>query len=195
VSEEPAAGTGDRRRDPGYHLIGTGRRAFEAAIGFRASRWGYLWHLRIRTAGDYIAAILTIAGVVILLPVWELKRVGFEPTVAHPDRAVGLLALDRCSRGARESLGDQRAGRDGPPRPRAPRRHSAASTHPDRGGRRFSRRPRRSKNTFARLEIHYLASPDAELHFALLSDWIDAPDEHTAQDAALLDVAIEGIAR
>ncbi len=46
-----------------------------------------------------------------------------------------------------------------------------------------------------RLEIHYLASPDGELHFALLSDWTDAPTERTAEDAALLDVAIEGIAR
>ena len=46
-----------------------------------------------------------------------------------------------------------------------------------------------------RLEIHYLASPDGELHFALLSDWTDAPAEHTAEDAALLDIAIEGIAR
>ena len=40
-----------------------------------------------------------------------------------------------------------------------------------------------------RLEIHYLASPDGELHFALLSDWTDAPAEHTAGDAALLDIA------
>ena len=25
-----------------------------------------------------------------------------------------------------------------------------------------------------RLEVHHLASPDGELHFALLSDWLDA---------------------
>ena len=42
-----------------------------------------------------------------------------------------------------------------------------------------------------RLEIHYLASPDAELHFALLSDWTDAPTEHTDGDAALLDIAVK----
>ena len=30
-----------------------------------------------------------------------------------------------------------------------------------------------------RLEIHYLASPDGELYFALLSDWTDAPTENT----------------
>ena len=27
----------------------------------------------------------------------------------------------------------------------------------------------------ARLEIHYLANPEGSLHFALLSDWVDAP--------------------
>jgi cyclic beta-1,2-glucan synthetase len=194
VSEEPAAGTGDRRRDPGYHLIGTGRRAFEAAIGFRASRWGYLWHLRIRTAGDYIAAILTIAGVVILLPVWELNGwglsqpwlilialLGFLPSI---DAAVALVNRS-VTRGLAATVLPGLALRDGiPPHLRTliavPTLLTTAAA---------------VEEHIARLEIHYLASPDAELHFALLSDWIDAPDEHTAQDAALLDVAIEGIAR
>ena len=45
-----------------------------------------------------------------------------------------------------------------------------------------------------RLEIHYLASPDEQLHFALLSDWMDAAAERMPEDDALLDVAIVGIA-
>ena len=28
-----------------------------------------------------------------------------------------------------------------------------------------------------RLEVHYLANPDGDLRFALLSDWTDAPAE------------------
>ena len=46
-----------------------------------------------------------------------------------------------------------------------------------------------------RLEIHYLASPEGNLHFALLSDWVDAMTEHLEDDAALLAAAAEGIAR
>ena len=46
-----------------------------------------------------------------------------------------------------------------------------------------------------RLEVHYLASTEGELHFALLTDWTDAASEHTPSDAALLQVAVEGIAR
>src|SRR2546430_3440650 len=45
------------------------------------------------------------------------------------------------------------------------------------------------------LEVHYLASPEGELYFALLSDWTDAPSENAAGDAALLDIAVAGIAR
>ena len=37
-----------------------------------------------------------------------------------------------------------------------------------------------------RLEIHYLASAQGDLHFALLSDWRDAPSEHGDSDDELL---------
>ncbi len=46
-----------------------------------------------------------------------------------------------------------------------------------------------------RLEIHYLASPEGELYFALLSDWTDATSEIAAGDEALLALAAEAIAR
>ena len=52
-----------------------------------------------------------------------------------------------------------------------------------------------SKPRSITFEIHYLASPDRELYFALLSDWTDAPTENTAGDAALLSVAGDAIAR
>ncbi len=45
-----------------------------------------------------------------------------------------------------------------------------------------------------RLEVHYLASSHGELHLALLLDWTDAATEHTADDAALLQIAADGIA-
>ena len=45
-----------------------------------------------------------------------------------------------------------------------------------------------------RLEIHFLANPDGDLRFALLSDWTDAPTETMPDDDRLLAAAIEGIA-
>jgi cyclic beta-1,2-glucan synthetase len=46
-----------------------------------------------------------------------------------------------------------------------------------------------------RLEVHYLANQDGCLHYALLSDWLDAPQETLPSDGLLLAKAINGIAR
>ena len=46
-----------------------------------------------------------------------------------------------------------------------------------------------------RLEVHYLANPDGDLRFALLSDWTDAPAETVPGDDDTLAAAREGIAR
>ena len=46
-----------------------------------------------------------------------------------------------------------------------------------------------------RLEIHHLASPEGDLHFALVSDWTDAANEYADGDAALVAAAAEGVAR
>ncbi len=46
-----------------------------------------------------------------------------------------------------------------------------------------------------RLEIHYLANPDGDLRFALLSDWVDAPSESVEGDDELLSAAADGIER
>ena len=43
------------------------------------------------------------------------------------------------------------------------------------------------------LEVRYLANRDACLHFGLLSDWMDAPAEELAHDAALLQLATQRI--
>ena len=46
-----------------------------------------------------------------------------------------------------------------------------------------------------RLEVHYLASAGGDIHFALLSDWTDAPTETTASDSPMQTLATAGIAR
>ncbi len=46
-----------------------------------------------------------------------------------------------------------------------------------------------------RLEVHYLATQDGDIRFALLSDWIDSTTETLPGDADLLAAAAAGIAR
>ncbi len=183
----------ERRRDPGYHLIGAGRRAFERAVGYRAG-WSSAARFTTRGAGEYIAAVASIAGVVLLLPLIEmhargvgnaslalLALLGMVPSI---DAAIALVNR-AVTRGRGATILPGLALREGiPPHlrtmivmPALLTTRAAIEEH------------------IERLEIHYLASPDGGLHFALLSDWIDAPVEQTAGDTALLDVAIEGIAR
>jgi cyclic beta-1,2-glucan synthetase len=45
------------------------------------------------------------------------------------------------------------------------------------------------------LEVHYLATQDGDIRFALLTDWADAATETAAQDEELLSLAAAGIAR
>lgn len=44
------------------------------------------------------------------------------------------------------------------------------------------------------MELHYLRNRDPNLGFAILTDFSDAPEEHTPQDDTLVDQAREGIA-
>ena len=44
-----------------------------------------------------------------------------------------------------------------------------------------------------RLEIHYLANPDPQLRFALLTDFADAPDEHMPEDDGYVRAALDGV--
>ncbi|HEY0928965.1 MAG TPA: glucoamylase family protein, partial [Gemmatimonas sp.] len=46
-----------------------------------------------------------------------------------------------------------------------------------------------------RLEVQFLANSDAPLHFALLSDFVDAPTETMQEDAAIIAAAEQGIER
>jgi cyclic beta-1,2-glucan synthetase len=189
-----ATGTG-RERDPGYHLIAGGRRAFEAAIGYRVPV--RRWPGRLSGAlgiGGYIGAVVAAAAIVLALALYALAGAGVGGAWLGVLAALGLLpALDAgvalvnraVTRGFGATLLPGLELREGIP---AHLRTLVAvpillSTRDA------------LEEQLERLEIHHLASPESELHFALLSDWTDAPAETAAQDQALLDAAAEGIAR
>jgi cyclic beta-1,2-glucan glucanotransferase len=50
-----------------------------------------------------------------------------------------------------------------------------------------------ARELLEKLEVHYLANQDDNIHFALLADFADASSEEMPGDAALIDVALEGI--
>jgi cyclic beta-1,2-glucan glucanotransferase len=185
----------DHVRDPGYHLVGRGRRAFESVIGYRTPFWRApgRWITR-RGAGPYGSAIVVFAAVALASALlvlaahdvggWRLALLGIlglfpalDASVAFVNRIVTTAFHARILPGL--------ALREGvPPESRTLLVVPTLLTTPES-----------IEEQIERLEIHWLSSPEGEIHFALLSDWVDAASEQTDGDAALLSVAARGVAR
>src|SRR6185295_8136945 len=184
-----------RERDPGYYLISDGRRKLERLIGFRARLRDLPRRITFTVgAADYVAAIAFTSALLLSLPLALLQHAGVHGSMlwvfgllgAVPAMEIAVAMVNRVvTRGVRARQLPGLALRDGIPAelrtlvamPVLLNSRAAVEQH------------------LHRLEIHYLASPDEQLHFALLTDFTDADAERMPVDDALLDIAIVGIAR
>ena len=195
AASQGAEETWVRAMDPGFHLIAGGRAAFAASVGYRTPFWSWSRRFNVaKGAGRYLAAIGALGAIVLCAPLlglsargvggWPLAWMALLGLVPALDVAVGLLNR-AVTRGLGAKLLPALALRSGVPPtlrtlvavPALLTTRSAIETQ------------------IERLEVHHLASPDGELYFALLSDWVDAPAESLPGDAELLQVAVDGIAR
>ena len=184
-----------RRGDPGYHLLNGGRRAFEAAIAFRPTYWQGVARLN-RSFGltGYVAAIAAVSLVLLALPLFALAKMGLNPALLTGLGILGAIpasdaAIALVNRGVNATLAavllpalELRAGVPSELRtlvavPTMLTSLAAIDEH------------------IERLEVHHLASPEGDLHFALVSDWTDNSHESADDDAELLAAAAAGIAR
>jgi len=181
-----------RRADPGYYLLARGRGAFETSIGFR--RWR-IWPNRVTATLSfdiYAAAIVVVSACLLAAPLIALGGMG----VSFAE--LGLLAAlgSICAIDAGVALVNRAIAlfvravplpgmelRDGVPE--SLRTLVAVPTL-------LTSREAIAEQV-ERLEIHHLASPEGDLHFALLSDWVDADTESAKTDADLLAYARDGI--
>ena len=184
-----------RRDDPGYYLIADGRTALELAIGFRppATRRVFRAYVASATAG-YLGTIIVLSGLTLALP---LLTVGASGTVPASLILLGLLAAVPAS-DLVIALLNRWVPVLLPPRvlPRLELRDGVPSSLrtmivvptllTDRT---------EVAELIERLEVHYLANPDGDVRFALLSDWTDAPTESVPGDEETLAAAREGIGR
>ena len=195
AASSPDTGDGDRRRgDPGYHLIGGGRPAFERSVRFRPS--GLALRRRFAAAGiaGYVASVSFAAAVVLFLPLLVLAQVGLTGWQGAVMILIGLLpaidaALLLVNRAITGGFGamllpglELRAG--------VPPGLRTLVAIPTLLSTRAS-----VDEQLQRLEVHYLANPGGAVHFALLSDWTDANAETNPADADLVAVAVAGIVR
>jgi cyclic beta-1,2-glucan synthetase len=193
--EAASGGETPRERDPGYALIGGGRRALEVAVGYRASLRA--WSARLVAAAGirgYVVGVALLATILLAWPVVTLAAAGGGAWTLGVLAACGfLLAVDAAMALVNGSITTRLGARilpalelgDGVPAqlrtmvvvPTILSNHATLAEH------------------LEHLEVHHLASLDGDICFALLSDWADAPSERVEGDEALLADAVEGIAR
>ncbi|MDR3437723.1 GH36-type glycosyl hydrolase domain-containing protein [Telmatospirillum sp.] len=180
--------------DPGYHLLAGGRPAFETTIGFRLPL--HSWATRLTRAfgiHGYGSAITIVAAALLALPLVALASLeqgtlwlcalGILGAIPAIDAAVALV-----NRAVTYSFGAT-------PLPALDLLHGVPEHL-----RTLVAVPTLLTSRAAiaeqieRLEIHHLASPGGDLHFAMLSDWTDAETETVAGDQPLLALAAAGIA-
>ena len=194
VQRAPEGKLSDRERDPGYYLIARGRRQFERQLGYRPRAAEFL--SRVSTSArsvSYLGLIVLTTIFVAALPVyalgqtgiadWTLVWFGFLAIVPASDIAVTLVNRAVVKRFGPAILPGMELAEGVPAHLRTIVVMPVLLT-----GRAHV------QDLIERLEVHYLASGDGDLYFALLSDWADADSEITADDDALLETANEGIA-
>jgi cyclic beta-1,2-glucan synthetase len=179
----------------GYHLISRGRPAFEREIGFHATWKRWLLQLYVRAAvPGYLATIAVATAMILALPLLRVHEGGMT---SGGLLLLGLLAAVPASDLAIALINRTVMGLLGPRRlPRMELRHGIPEdlrtivVMPT-----LLTTPEEVAEHVERLEVHYLANPDGDLCFALLSDWLDAPREIMPGDDDLLAVAIDGVGR
>lgn len=182
-----------RPMDPGYYLISKGRPAFEAEIGFRPSLRQrilrrYIVHATPAYLGSVMLGTLLLAGVPLLAtfwaavsPVW-LCLFGILALLPASDIAIMLTnRLLTAQIGPRHLPRLELAGGI----PSALRTFVVVPT--------LLVNEAETEEQIALLEVHYLANPDGDVRFALLTDWPDSDAETLPGDTALLRCAAERI--
>ena len=194
VIQVSATGSSARERDPGYHLIAGGRLAFEAALRFQPA-WRD-WSTRAGVAAGirgYLAAVTTLSGLLLILPMLALVRLGATPGQLASLAILGLIpAIDAAMALVNRSV-TKRFGANALPalelRAGVPAPLRTLVIMPT-----LFTSPRMLAENIGRLEIHHLASPDGELYFALLADFRDADSETLSGDIAFVGAAAAAIA-
>ncbi len=193
AAASPDSTQSPRERDPGFHLIGRGRDAFERIIDYRAPllRRPLRWLLR-RGPLPYIGAIIALALLILAFALRALPDTGWNGPGMALLGMLGLVpALDAAialvnravTRWVGPTILPGLSLRDGVP----------ASLRTLIAVPMLLTSTRAIEEQVERLEIHFLTSPEGELHFALLTDWVDAPLQNMPDDMQLLATATRGI--
>jgi cyclic beta-1,2-glucan synthetase len=181
-----------RQRDPGFYLLGEGRSQLEAEVGFRPGVGLILSRfVKKKAAVVYIGSILVVTALALALPLLAIQP-------AWPWRwLMALLALIPATDVAMTVVNRAVAALARPKElpslalPHGPTEEFRTMVAIPA----MLSRPAQIEELVERLEVHHLADPEGEFHYALLTDWRDADEPEGPDDAELLAVAARGVAR
>ena len=183
----------DRQADPGYWLISRGRAEFEKEAHYHVplTQWIRRAYFAAATSG-YLGTIFVATVAVLALPLalsaagggagWELAVLAVLAVVPVSEFAIAVVNRD-----VTELVGPRRLPKlelaHGIPSnlftlvavPALPTSESDV------------------RELAERLEVHYLANAEDQVKFALLSDWIDAPEETMPEDESLFVAARDAV--
>ncbi len=183
------------QNDPGFYLISRGRINFEKQISF---------HIPVRMVFDrlaansgirgYIGLLILVSGLILSLPLLVVPTAGL--TIFNII-LLALLAIIPLSDVAVALVNDWITNRFGPKALPAlelkegiPSNLRTIVVVPS-----LLTTLNDIEEQLERLEVHYLSNDEGDICFALLSDWVDSPQEHLPGDDELFSAAREGIAR
>ena len=184
----------ERRSDPGYYLISTGRREFEREIDFRPALRQHILRAQVAHAPTvYFGTIVIVALAIVAFPVFLSIEAGVDAAGAALLALLGVFPAYDISVVLVNKLVTSLIG------PRHLPRLQLVEGIPD-ALRTFVVVPTMLTSEAAigehieQLEAHYLSNSSGDVCFGLLSDWTDADAANRADDARLLDAASAGIA-
>ncbi len=193
ATESGGTGGTERASHVGYHLVGEGRRDLEADLGYRAPKLKRLPRFALSSPGVFYfgtvslvtlalvalgqayargqggtRGLLALTAVLLLIPASEVATALVQRLVAALIRPRRLLRI--------EFKGEL------PPGSRTMVIVPVLLTT-----------VREVEELIERLEVTAFANVDPQIHFALLSDFVDAPERDMPGDAELLEAARTGI--
>ena len=183
----------DRQGDPGYYLISRGRAEFEREIGYRVPlrQWLRRAYFGAATPG-YIGTIAVVTAAFLAMPLafsaaqcaapWELILLALLALVPASDVAIAVVNRD-----VTELVGPRRL----------PKLELAGGVPPELQTLvvvpSLLESESEIRDLAERLEVHLLANSEENVRFALLSDFVDAPEETMPDDERLLVAARDAI--
>ena len=197
ASEVPNGDGARARREhhPGYYLISEGRHPLEAQLGFRAPVRD--WIARANAAAGIAGYLGTIAVVTAIIVALAMLAIADAQIGEWTRLILAMLAIIPATDAAVAIVNRAVTTLIGPAIIPALELHDGVPTSLRTMVVMPTLLTTRDEidEQIERLEVHYLASSDGELYFAILSDWTDSATETAPGDDDLLAAATAGIAR